>query len=83
MIISDDAAKLKSYAFDPWYQKNFSPSDGIWIGNGAGEQNIVKISNYNAELTKDYKNNMGFHVSEGSYVTIKLLEFDRKEEETL
>ncbi len=83
VIISDDAAKLKSYAFDPWYQKNFSPSDGIWIGNGAGEQNIVKISNYNAELTKDYKNNMGFHVSEGSYVTIKLLEFDRKEEETL
>ncbi len=81
VIIADDAAKLKNYAFEPWYQSNFSNADGIWIGKGAGDQTVVKITNYHQELAKEYKNNIGFHIQEGSYTIVKLIEFEERTKE--
>ncbi len=51
MIISDNSFKLKKYLFEPWYTELVININGIWIGNGIMEQNIIRIS----ELTKQYR----------------------------
>ena len=81
ILVSDDVSKLKNYAFDKWYQGNFSSGDGIFIGKGVSEQNLIKLSTFNNELMKEYKNDIGFLISESSYRIVKLLEFEKMEEE--
>lgn len=79
IIITDDILKLKKYTFDKWYQDNFFSTEGIYIGNGVSEQNILKINSYSTELSKQYKNNIGFHITDGSYTIVKLIEFTKEE----
>ena len=81
VIITDDILKLKKYNFEKWYQDNFYAQEGIYIGNGVSEQNILKISSYSSELAKQYKNNIGFHIQDGVYTIIKLLEFTKGEDD--
>ena len=81
ILVSDDVAKLKSFAFEKWYQGNFSAGDGIFIGKGVSEQNLIKLSNFNNELLKEYKTDTGFLISESSYRIVKLLEFEKMPEE--
>ena len=80
IIIADDVLKLKKYNFEKWYQDNFYATEGIYIGNGVSEQNILKINSYAIELSKQYKNNIGFHIEDGSYQIIKLIEFVKGED---
>ena len=79
IIITDDILKLKKYTFDKWYQDNFFSTEGIYIGNGVQEQNILKINSYSPELSKQYKNNIGFHITDGAYTIVKLIEFTKEE----
>ena len=80
IIITDDALKLKKFTFEKWYQENFYSTEGIYVGNGVSDQNILKINNYTIELTKQVKNNIGYHILDGSYTLIKLIEFNEKED---
>ena len=77
IIITDDVLKLKKYSFEKWYTDNFYTTEGIYVGKGVTDQTTLKISNYNPELMKPYKNNIGFHIVEGSYKIVKLIEFER------
>ena len=81
IIIYDDVNKFKSFVFETWYTSNINSSEGIWIGAGLGDQSVLKISNYSNELTKDFDKNIGFHIHDGIYDVIKLLEFERKDED--
>lgn len=78
IIITDDVLKLKKYSFEKWYTDNFYTTEGIYIGNGVADQTTLKISNYNQDLMKTYKNNIGFHIVEGSYKIVKLIEFEKE-----
>ena len=39
------------------------------------DQSILKYSNYSKDMTKDYKNDMGYFVSEGTAILSKILDF--------
>ena len=75
VILGETINVLKRINFDAWFSDNFTTNDGIYIGSGVGDQNVLKISNYSNELNRTYKNNVGFHIVEGSYTKIKLIEF--------
>ena len=75
LIAVDDAAKLKSYAFESWYNSLFNLSDGIWIGRGIADQSLFHLSTVNKEMTFDYKNDMGYVVSEGMGTLCKFIDF--------
>ena len=79
LIVVDDASKLKNYAYESWFSSIFSTSDGVWIGKGVSEQNILRLSNINREMTKEIKNNMGYLINEGSGTLCKLIDFITKE----
>ena len=77
VILGEAINNLKKLNFESWFSNNFNTSDGLYIGTGVGDQTVLRISNYNNELVKSYKNNIGFHVTEGSYKVVKLIEFEK------
>lgn len=75
-IICDSAKGLKSLDYDTWYQKIRTTTDGIWVGNGFGEQQVIRTSKVTKEMTQNHPKNYGYFVSESSAELVKLLEFN-------
>ncbi len=81
VIVVDDAAKIKQYAFESWFTGTFSSNDGIFIGRGVSDQNVLRLSTITKEMSKDIKNNMAYYISEGYATLLKVIDFVSKEEE--
>lgn len=79
LIIVDDAPKIKPYAFEAWFTTLFNTRDGIWVGRGVSEQNVLRLSNITKEMSKDYKNDMGYMVNEGLGTLCKWIDFVSKD----
>ena len=75
IIIVDDAIKIKKNQYDSWFNDNFVLTDGVWVGKGVSDSSLFNIANFSRELTKEYKNNMGFIISESTPRLIKLIDF--------
>ena len=79
IIIVDDAAKIKSFAYDSWFTSVFTVNDGIWIGRGISDQGLLHLSTVSKEMMKEYKNDMGYLVNDGQATLIKLNDFISKD----
>ena len=75
VVLVEDGTKLKNYAYDEWFKSIFSTNDGLWIGKGMADQTVFKYSNYSKDMTKDFKNDMGYFVAEGTATLSKVLDF--------
>ena len=82
VIVCEDINKLKAHNFDAWFTSNMV-GNGLYIGNGIANQTTLKVNNYSNELSKDFKNDIIFNVSDGVYELAKKLEFEKEEEEVL
>ena len=81
MVVIDAYAKIKKFAFEAWFTAIFNVNYGIWVGRGLSDQNLIHISNINREMSKDYKNYMGYVINEGYATLVKLLDFINTEEQ--
>ena len=80
-IILDTATKIKNHAYDDWY-RNFTTNDtGIWIGNGFGEQYLLKSSINRRDIIDNCGKSFGYVINKGDCSMIKLLEMRDKENE--
>lgn len=75
IVVVDDHAKIKEFAFDAWFKDTFPINNGVWIGRGIADQNLLKTSSVNREMTKEIKNNMGYAVEDGLLSLVKLIDF--------
>ena len=75
VIIVESSNKLKDFSFETWYTSIFSQNDGIWIGKGISDQNIIRLSNITKEMTKEIKNDKGYVVQENSAQLVKFIDF--------
>jgi len=80
ILIFDTAKDINKIKYEDWFSKNVNCQEGLWIGNGASDQNIFKYSQYSKELSQQVKNNMGYLFQDGGYKTIKLLEFEKSDD---
>ena len=80
LIVVDDASKIKNFSFDNWFSSTFNTNDGIWIGRGVSDQNLLHLSSVSKEMTKDYKNDMGYCVIEGVASLCRFIDFVTKED---
>lgn len=76
MIFSDSSKNLKLLDLDKWYSQVKNNSDGIWIGNGFGEQQNFRLSKVTKEHTAKYSSNYGFCIKESTAELMKVLEFN-------
>ena len=76
IIVVDEPKKLSNYTYDSWYS-TIDTSEGLFVGVGADEQNILKVSNYTRELSQRVPINYGYFIAEGAADAIKLIEFEK------
>ena len=81
IIVVDDASKLKDYTFDDWFTSIFTVNDGIWIGKGMSDQNILRISSITKDMMENIKNDMGYMVSENMGMLCRFIDFVTKDSE--
>jgi len=84
LIAVDDYNKFKNYCFEGWFTSIFNLNNGIWVGRGLALQNLLRLSSMTKEMTKDYKNDMGYVIDDGVATLCKLVSFfdDDMEEKT-
>ena len=75
IVLVDEPGKIKGYAFEAWFNGNFSMNDGLWIGKGMSDQNLLHVTTITRDMTKEYKNNMGYFISESTPTLCKLIDF--------
>ncbi|MEE3342495.1 MAG: type VII secretion protein EssC [Bacilli bacterium] len=76
VIFLDSSKNLKALEFDSWYSQLKNNSDGIWIGDGFGEQQSFRLSKVTKEHTAKYPTNYGFCIKESDAELMKVLEFN-------
>ena len=79
ILIVDEASKLNEHSYDNWF-KFIDTSQGLYIGPGVEDQNILRVTSYGRELSQRLPANYGFFIQEGGFNIIKLIEFERWEE---
>ena len=80
VISIENENKFKKYEYEDWFKDIYNSNNGIWIGKGVTEQNIIKMNNVNRETMKEIKNDMGYLISEGSGTLIRTIDFISKNE---
>ena len=81
IMISDDSAKLKKLSFEQWFNSLFDTNYGIWVGKGVNGQTLLHLANVTREMTKEFKNNMGFMINESYPTLVKFIDFTSKEDD--
>ena len=80
IIVVDDAAKIKTFNYETWFTQIFSVNDGIWIGRGITDQNLLRVSSITKEMTKELKNDMGYIIQDNMATLCKFIDFVTTEE---
>lgn len=74
--VFDDYHSSNSYSVENWCN-----GDGIWIGNGIGDQIRMKYSKKNAAFSKNIDFTSGFYIKKAIAQLVKLLVSERKGKE--
>ncbi|GFN30948.1 type VII secretion protein EssC [Paenibacillus xylaniclasticus] len=72
-VLFDSVSSFQSIAYDSWVKAKVSFSDGIWIGDGIGEQYQMKPSKITSEMYQEIGNRFGYRLQNGKATLIKLL----------
>ena len=79
VIIVDEASKIKNIMYESWFSSIFDVTNGLWIGRGITDQSLLRLSNITKEMSKDYKNDMGYLIQDGTSTLCKLIDFVNQE----
>ena len=73
IIIIDTIDSIKSYTYEPWYKSNTDLSEGIWLGNGIGDQFTLKVTTNSRVLRQEIEPGFGYIIVKGKATLIKLM----------
>lgn len=72
-IIVEKIAKLKKHEYDEWYKNYIAGDSGIWVGNGATEQYLIKINIRDKNIVNRCGDNFGYIIRQENASAVKLL----------
>ncbi len=72
-VIIETIDVIKGMAFEPWYKTNADLSEGIWLGNGIGNQFTLKVTTNSRVLREEIQPGFGYVIRKGKAVLIKLI----------
>ena len=64
---------IKSFNFEPWYRGNVDLGEGIWIGNGIGNQFTLKIITSSRILRAEVEPGFGYIIKKGKALLMKFI----------
>ena len=72
-IIIDTIEAIKTINFEPWYRPNVDLSEGIWLGEGIGNQFTLKVTTNSRILRMEVEKGFGYIIKKGKATLIKLM----------
>ena len=72
-IIVDTIDTIKSINFETWYKPNVDLSEGVWIGNGIGNQFTLKVTTNSRVLRQEVAPGFGYSIRKGKAALMKLM----------
>ena len=72
-IIVDNIDVIKAINFEPWYKGNTDMSEGIWVGNGIGNQFTLKVTTNSRVLRQEVDPGFGYIIRKGKAELMKLM----------
>lgn len=72
-ILIDSIDTIKSITFEPWYKSSVDLSEGIWLGNGIGNQFTLKVTTAARVLRAEVDPGFGYIIRKGKASLIKLM----------
>ena len=73
IILVETINNIKTMAFENWYKPNCDLSEGVWIGNGIGNQFTLKVTTAARILRAEIEPGFGYNIHKGKATLIKLL----------
>lgn len=80
IILVDTSSNISEYSFDTWYKKSFSESDGIWIGNGFSDQEIMKPIKMLSEYYININDKLGYVLSNNKPTLTRLITYESQKD---
>lgn len=71
-VLVETPAQLSAHQYEAWFKRHVS-GDGLWIGDGVTDQNILKINSLSGELYAEIGGEYGFSFTKGRMTLAKLL----------
>lgn len=72
-ILIDTIDVIKSINFEPWYKTSVDLSEGIWLGNGIGNQFTLKVTTNSRVLRAEVEPGFGYVINKGKATLVKLM----------
>ncbi len=73
IIIVDTIEAIKTINFEPWFKGNTDLSEGIWLGNGIGNQFTLKVTTNSRALRAEVEPGFGYIIKKGKAALTKLM----------
>ena len=73
ILLVDTIDVIKSINFEPWYKGNADLSEGVWIGNGIGNQFTLKVTTNARVLRAEVAPGFGYILRKGKASLIKFM----------
>ena len=80
-IIAESSVKMNNYTYSDWYKKFAQENNGIWLGNGSGEQYLLKPMTSTFRFLSSCGQSYGYGFAKGRPTLIKLLGMKENGEE--
>ena len=80
-VLIDNFNKIKSHEYNEWYKNYVSGDSGIWVGNGVGNQYLIKVSTSYKSMPNNCGNSFGYLIKQENATMVKLLGMKEKGEE--
>ncbi len=72
-IVVDTIDVIKNINFEPWYKGNADMAEGVWIGNGIGNQFTLKVTTNARALRAEVAPGFGYTIKKGKAEMTKLM----------
>ena len=72
-LLIDTIDVIKSINFEPWYKGNSDLAEGIWLGNGIGNQFTLKVTTNARVLRAEVPPGFGYVIHKGKAALMKLM----------
>ena len=72
-IVMDTIDVIKTINFESWYKPNVDMSEGIWLGNGIGNQFTLKVTTNSRVLRAEVPPGFGYVIKKGKAALMKLM----------
>ena len=73
ILVVENIDVIKTISFEPWYKGNIDLSEGIWLGNGIGNQFTLKVTTNSRILRQEIDPGFGYSVKKGKASLIKIM----------